>query len=134
MGTFNALHVPAGPELGFLPKIIGDKQASLNLITPFLFEGEQFSWDGPYNTKDPLISTRRGQSIGRLFVTNARLIFWSDDSTKPHAAVFYDDIQGWKSSWMPLKSRAITMFVGNNKILFAANSTAIENAERIMNR
>jgi hypothetical protein len=130
MPTFNAFHVPAGPELGYLPKILADKQTSLNLISPFLFEGEQFSWDGPYNTKDPLLATRPGQSMGRIFVSNLRLIFWSDDATKPHAAVFYDDIQGWKSSWMPFKSKGITMIVGDRKVIFAANSTAIENAER----
>lgn len=66
MPTFKAFHVPAGPELGLLPKILADKQTSLNLISPFLFEGEQFSWDGPYNTKDPLLATRPGQSMGRI--------------------------------------------------------------------
>jgi hypothetical protein len=34
---------------------------------------------------------------------------------------------------MPLKSRGVIAIVGGRKVIFAANSTAIENAERFMN-
>jgi hypothetical protein len=123
-------HVPNGPASGNLPKIIQDKEASSSLITPYLIEDEFYSWDGPYNTKDQALRTRPGQSMGRLFVTSTRLLFWSDDTTKPHVGLFYVDIQGWKSSWMPMKSRSVVVCVGGRKVIFVANSTAIENAER----
>jgi hypothetical protein len=34
---------------------------------------------------------------------------------------------------MPLKSRGVIAMVGGRKVIFAANTTAIENAERFMN-
>lgn len=134
MPTFGDFHAPSGAEVGFLPKVIPNKDVSSQLVSTFLIEGEYYSWDGPYNTKDPVLATRPGQSMGRIFVTNFRILFWSDDSPKPHVGLFYDDIQGWKTSWMPMKSRGVIAIVNGRKIIFAANSTAIENAERFINK
>ena len=127
MGDF---HEPLGPSVGILPKIIPDKDTAARLIQSFLVKSEFYAWDGPYNTKDYILVTRPGQSMGRLFVTNKRLLFWSDDLAKPHVGLFYSDIQGWKTSWMPLKSRGVVAMVAGRKVIFVANSTAIENAER----
>jgi hypothetical protein len=66
--------------------------------------------------------------MGRVFVTNFRLIFWSDDEDKPHIGVFYSDIESWKTNWMPMKSRGVIMYVSDRKVIFAANSTAMEHA------
>ena len=133
MPTFGDFHAPSGPEVGFLPKIIPNKDVSAQLISTFLIEDEFYSWDGPYNTKDAILVTRPGQSMGRIFVTNLRILFWSDDFPKPHVGLFYDDIQGWKTSWMPMKSRGVIAMVAGRKVIFAANSSAIENAERFIN-
>ena len=130
-GDFNE---PNGPDVGYLPKIVTNKDVSAQLVSPFLLDGEFYSWDGPYNTKDPVLATRPGQSMGRLFVTNLRILFWSDDLTKPHVGLFYEHIQGWKNSWMPMKSRGVIVIVAGRKVIFAANSSAIENAERFMKR
>lgn len=127
-------HEPLGPPVGMIPKIIPNKETASRLIQSFLIKDEFYAWDGPYNTKDRILVTRPGQSMGRLFVTNNRLLFWSDDSPKPHVGLFYTDIQGWKTSWMPLKSRGVIAMVAGRKVIFAANSTAIENAERYMKR
>lgn len=134
MSTFGDFHIPDGPISGSLPKIIQDKEVSASLLAPYLLEGEFYSWDGPYNTKDIILRTRPGQSMGRLYITNLRLLFWSDDASKPQIGVFYDDIQGWKTSWMPMKSRGVVAFVGGRKVIFAANATAIENAERYIKK
>ena len=134
MASFGDFHAPNGPEVGYLPKIVPNKDVSAQLISPFLVADEFYSWDGPYNTKDSVLVTRSGQSMGRLFVTNLRILFWSDDLTKPHIGLFYEDIQGWKTSWMPMKSRGVIAIVAGRKVIFAANSTAIENAERFMNK
>jgi hypothetical protein len=131
MGDF---HEPLGPLVGMLPRIIPNKDAAARLIQSFLVKDEFYAWDGPYNTKDYILVTRPGQSMGRLFVTNKRLLFWSDDVAKPHVGLFYNDIQGWKTSWMPMKSRGVIAMVAGRKVIFAANSTAIENAERFINR
>ena len=127
-------HEPLGQSAGILPKIIPNKDIAARLIESFLLRDEFYAWDGPYNTKDYILATRSGQSMGRLFVTNRRLLFWSDDLTKPHVGLFYSDIQGWKTSWMPMKSRGVIAMVAGRKVIFAANSTAIENAERYMKR
>lgn len=127
-------HVPIGPNVGSIPRIIPNKDFAAQLIYSFLVKGETYVWDGPYNTKDRALVTRPGQSMGRLFVTNKRLLFWSDDVVKPHVGLFYEDIQSWKTSWMPLKSRGVTAMIAGRKVLFAANSTAIENAERFIKR
>jgi hypothetical protein len=133
MSAIGDFHVPNGPDVGFLPKIVPNKDFSAQLISPFLIENEFYSWDGPYNTKDNVLITRSGQSMGRLFVTNLRILFWSDDLPKPHAGLFYEDIQGWKTSWMPMKSRGVIVIVAGRKVIFAANSSAVENAERFVN-
>ncbi len=134
MGSIGDFHVPNGPETGFLKAVIPNKDVSIALLTPYLNTGEHFVWDGPYNTKEIPLATRSGQSMGRLFVTNLRLLFWSDDSPKPHVGLFYTDIQGWKTSWMPMKSRGVIVIVNGRKTIFAANSTAIENAERYIKK
>lgn len=134
MTTVGDFHVPNGPDTGHLRAIIPNKDVSIALVTPYLIEGEHYVWDGPYNTKEIPLATRHGQSMGRLFVTNLRLLFWSDDTAKPHVGLFYDDIQGWKTSWMPMKSRGVIAIVNGRKTLFAANSTAIENAERYIKK
>lgn len=132
MPSFGDFHAPQGPDVGHLPRIIPNKDVSLQVISPFLLEGESYAWDGPYNTKDPILATRPGQSMGRIFVTNFRILFWSDDLPKPHVGLFYDDIQGWKTSWMPMKSRGVIVIVAGRKVIFAGNSSAIENAERFV--
>jgi hypothetical protein len=133
MNSIGNFHSPIGPDVGLLPKVMVDKNLSMQYVYPFLLEGETFAWDGPYSTRDSALSTRMNKSLGRLFVTNLRLIFWSDDLPKPHAAVFYEDIQGWKTNWMPLKTRAVFAIIGGRKVLFAANTSAVKNAERYLN-
>jgi hypothetical protein len=124
-------HNVNGSNIGRLPKYMPNKEDAAVLIDNFLMAGEIYVWDGVYNTKDHHLSTRRGtQSMGRVFVTNTRLIFWSDDEDKPHVGVLYNDIESWKTSWMPLKSRGVVMYVGAQKVIFAANSTTIEHATR----
>lgn len=134
MPSIGDFHSPNGPEVGYLPKIVPNKDVSAKLIAPFLTENEFYSWDGPYNTKDLVLVTRPGQSLGRLFVTNLRILFWSDDLPKPHVGLFYEDIQGWKTTWMPMKSRGVIAIVAGRKVIFAANSSAVENAERFMRK
>lgn len=134
MTSIGDFHVPNGPDYGYLPRIVPNKDLSAQFISHYLVENEFYSWDGPYNTKDKALATKPGQSMGRLFVTNFRILFWSDDLPKPHVGLFYEDIQGWKTSWMPLKSRGVIVMVAGRKVIFAANSSAIENAERFINR
>ena len=127
-------HEPLGAPVGIIPKIIPNKDTAARLVQSFLLKDEFYAWDGPYNTKDRILVTRPGQSMGRLFVTNNRLLFWSDDLPKPHIGLFYSDIQEWKTSWMPMKSRGVIVMVAGRKVIFAANSTAIENAERYIKK
>jgi hypothetical protein len=127
--AIGGFHNVNGSSIGRLPKYMPNKEDAAVLIDNFLMAGEVYVWDGVYNTKDNHLSTRRGtQSMGRVFVTNTRLIFWSDDEDKPHIGVLYNDIESWKTSWMPLKSRGVVMYVGGQKVIFAANSTAMEHA------
>lgn len=128
--SIGGFHQIDGPGLGRLPKFMPQKNDAMLLIDPYLMEGEKYVWDGVYNTKDPQLSTRYGttQSMGRVFVTNFRLLFWSDDENKPHIGVFYQDITSWKTNWMPMKSRGVIMHVNGRKVIFAANSTAMEHA------
>ena len=127
--AIGGFHNVNGSSIGRLPKYMTNKDDAATLIDNFLMAGEVYVWDGVYNTKDNQLSTRVGtQSMGRVFVTNTRLIFWSDDEDKPHIGVLYNDIESWKTSWMPLKSRGVVMYVGGQKVIFAANSTAMEHA------
>lgn len=125
----NGFHVPQGQDYGYLSKIIRDKRITSSVIDTFLDASERYIWDGPYNTADPEIVTRLGQSQGRLFVTDIRIMFWSDDCRKPHKGIYYKDIENWKSSWMPLMNRGVALTVLSRKIIFLANSTAVKHAE-----
>lgn len=128
-------HAVEGPNHSRLPTYMPQKDYSSIVIKQFLLNGESYIWDGVYNSKGYPISTRQStQSMGRLFVTNLRLIFWSDDFDKPHLAVFYRDIESWKTNWLPMKSRGVAMVVSRNKVLFAANSTAIDLATKEYSR
>jgi hypothetical protein len=128
--TVNDFHIIEGKGVGRLPKIAVDRELPVTFIKPFLLVGEEVLYHGVYNTKDRHISTRSGknQSMGRMFVTNLRLMFWSDDYDRPHLGAFYSDITYWKTSWMPLKSRGVVLIIGGKKVLFAANSNAVETA------
>lgn len=117
-----------------LPKIVADKNLASNLIQPYLLEGEHFVWSSPYNTKEKRIATRAGQSLGHLFVTNLRLLFWSDNMLKPHVGVFFEDITDWKSSWMPMKSRGVRFSIGQSRYLFAAGKISVIEAEKIITK
>jgi hypothetical protein len=129
--AIGGFHEVSGSRGGRLPKYMPNREDAAQLIDGYLMRGEEYIWDGVYNTKDQNLSTRRGtQSMGRVFVTNTRLIFWSDDEDKPHVGVLYNDIESWKTSWMPLKSRGVIMYVGGQKVIFAANSTTMEHATR----
>jgi hypothetical protein len=124
-------HEVKGPRVGRLPKYMPNKVVASQIVDGFLLQGEEYVWDGVYNTKDFQLSTRRGaQSLGRVFVTNLRLIFWSDDEDKPHLGVLYKDIESWKTSWMPMKTRGVIMYVDGQKVVFAANSTTMEHATK----
>ena len=48
MPSIGDFHVPNGPEVGYLPKIVPNKDVSVQLISPFFIEDEFYSWDGPY--------------------------------------------------------------------------------------
>ena len=126
-------HIPYGEETGLLPKYMQDKRLSVVVLSPYLDIGEKYIWDGPYNTADPAISTRFNQSQGRLFVTNQRILFWSDDTRKPHIGLYYLDIDEWKSSWMPLKSRGVALIADGRKVIFVANVNAVKHAEETYN-
>ncbi len=130
LGTF---HVVDGPSIFLLPKHTRSKEFGAQVIQDFLLEEEIYSWDGPYNTKQSPIATHSGQSLGRVFITNKRLVFWADEQFKPHVGLFYKDIQGWKSRWMPMSSRGVIMVVNNKQYIWAAAKTAVRHAEKRIN-
>jgi len=48
---------------------------------------------------------------------------------KPHAGLFYEDIEVWRTSWIPLQSRGVCVTTGGQEFLFAAYVTAVLKAE-----
>jgi hypothetical protein len=132
MSNHNLYREVYGPIAGKLPKLILDKNKGGEIITPYLIEGETYHWVGSYNTKNPNIAVKQGQSLGHLFVTNTRLIFWPDEAFKPNVAIHYSDIAQWKSSWLPMKSRAVNIVIGGEKLIFAAAKTAVRKAEALL--
>ena len=47
MPSIGDFHSPNGPDAGYLPKIVPNKDVSAQLISPYLIEAEFYSWDGP---------------------------------------------------------------------------------------
>jgi hypothetical protein len=133
MRELGSFHEVLGPEKTKLPKHTRSKEFGAQVIQSFLKDGEHYSWDGPYNTKAQPIATFQGQSLGRVFVTSERLLFWPDELLKPHLGLSYKDIQGWKSSWLPMSSRGVIMIVNNQQYIWAGAKTAIRHAEQFIN-
>ena len=125
-------HEVSGPIFGKLPKLILDKNKGGEIITPYLESDETYQWVGSYNTKNKDIAFKSGQSLGHLFVTNKRLIFWPDEAFKPHKGIYFSQITNWKSTWLPMKSRAINLILGGDKVIFAAAKTAVRKAEQFL--
>lgn len=118
-------HTPVGIPEKIMPHYVarGQKELVASIIVPFLQDDEVYVTHGLYNTKDRLISVNGGQSLGRLVVTNQRLIFWPDDYLYPHLAVDFASMYDWESQWM-FKLRGLFFFVEGQRHMFGTHKTA----------
>jgi hypothetical protein len=118
-------HTPKGIPEKIMPHYVAREQKELvaSTILPFLQENEVYVTHGLYNTKDRLISVRGGQSLGRLVVTNQRLIFWPDNFAAPHLAVDFESMYDWEIQWM-FRLRGLFFFVDGQRHMFGTHKTA----------
>ena len=118
-------HTPHGLKQKDMPHFVAREQKELvaEVIGPFLEEGEFYVTHGIYNTKDKLISIKSGQSLGRLVVTNMRLIFWPDKYPQPKLAVDFASMYDWEITSM-FNSRGIFFFVEGQRHMFGTHKTA----------
>ena len=120
--TNRFIHMPSGPETTMLPKYFGSREMSKTAILPHLEDFEIYIWDGVYNTKDARLAySQFGQSLGRLYVTNQRLLFWPDKSTKPYRAVYWLDIEKVNKIRLPLTTNlfGFEILSSDKKAIFA---------------
>jgi hypothetical protein len=120
-------HTPIGIAEMLMPHYVAREQTELveSIIKPFLIANEHYVRHGLYNTKDKFISVTNGQSLGRVIVTNLRLIFWPDDYMYPHLAVDFESIYYWESTWM-FNLRGIFFFVEGQRYMFDTHKSAAE--------
>ena len=118
-------HTPVGIPEKLMPHYVAREQKELvaEVIAPFLQVNEFYVIHGIYNTKDQLISVTGQQSLGRLIVTNTRLIFWPDNYMYPHIAVDFASIDNWEIQWM-FNSRGLFFFVDGQRHMFGTHKTA----------
>ena len=118
-------HTPRGTSEAVMPHYVAREQKDLvaSVIAPYLEQGESYVIHGLYNTKDKLISVTGGQSLGRVVVTNQRLIFWPDNFAAPHLAVDFESMYHWEIQWM-FKLRGLFFFVDGQRHMFGTHKTA----------
>ena len=118
-------HKPVGVTQKDMPHFVAREQRELvaEAIGPFLEEDECYVTHGIYNTKDKFISVTQNQSLGRLIVTNRRLIFWPDHFKQPHLAIDFESIYDWEVARV-FNSRGIFFFVENQRYMFGTHKTA----------
>jgi hypothetical protein len=118
-------HTPVGTPEKVMPHYVAREQREVvaEVVAPFLQENEYYVIHGIYNTKDHLISVTGHQSLGRIIVTNTRLIFWPDNYIYPHLAIDFESIGNWELQWM-LNSRGLFFFVDNQRHMFGTHKSA----------
>jgi hypothetical protein len=118
-------HKPQGITSKPMPHYVAREQKDLvaSVIDPYLIENERYEIHGIYNTKDAIIGITGNQSLGRLIVTNLRLIFWPDYLGYPHLAVDYESIYDWETTWM-FNYRGIFFYTGGHRHMFGTHKSA----------
>lgn len=127
-------YTPEFPEIGYLKKLGAaqgmDENFRKGLIKGYLDESEKIYTSKAFGSRNPKLMFQNGD-LGWLFVTNKRIIFWSDNSLKPHIAVNYDDINFCKIGYAIMGQKTLKIDVNGDIIKFGTHKFAAELIEKL---
>jgi hypothetical protein len=123
-----SFYPPDFPEIGYLKKWGGaqgmDENFRKNLIKKYLPDSEIVYLSKAFGSKNLILKHNKCDE-GWLFVTDKRILFWSDNSTKPNVAIDFQDIKKCRTSkWGIMKQRSITIQSDGFPVLFVTHKEA----------
>ena len=129
--------VPKGPEIALIANY-GSAQGMpepirIDLVSPFILESEIVYASKAFGSRDTTLM-HNNCDLGWLFVTSQKILFWSDESKKPHIAVNFDSLQGVKSSWAIMRQRKVEVTVDGLTVKFGTHKDAAQLIEKLFNQ
>jgi hypothetical protein len=128
-------YTPEFPEIVQLSKLGGAAGMGENfrkdLISKYLTDSETTLMSKAFGSRNPIIMFQNCD-LGWLIVTTMRILFWSDESTKPHKAIDFEDIATCSSRWAIMKQRSVKISVGNKTFKFGTHRSAARLIEKLV--
>ena len=127
-------YTPEFPNIGHLSKLGGAGGMGENfrkdLISKHLTDSETTLMSKAFGSRNPIIMFKNCD-IGWLIVTNKRILFWSDESIKPHIAIDIEDISTCSSRWAIMKQRSVKISMDDKTFKFGTHKNAARLIEKL---
>jgi hypothetical protein len=101
-----------------------------DLISKYLADSEANLMSKAFGSRNPMIMFQNCD-LGWLIITNKRILFWSDESIKPHIAVNFEDISACSSNWAIMKQRSVKISVNDKTFKFGTHKNAARLIEKL---
>jgi hypothetical protein len=128
-------YAPDFPEIGYLKKLGAaqgmNENSRKSLLKTFLDKDEMIYCSKAFGSRNPKLMFQ-STDLGWMFVTNRRLLFWSDNSKKPHAAINYKDMNSCKISYAIMRQRVVKINSDGNIIKFGTHKFAAKLIKKII--
>lgn len=129
-------YAPEFPDIGYLSKLGSaggtDENIRKDLVSKYLADSEITLISKAYGSRNPIIMYQ-DCDLGWLIVTNKRILFWSDESIKPHIAINFENISTCSSKWAIMKLRSVKINVNNKFFKFGTHKDAARLIEKQCN-
>jgi hypothetical protein len=129
-------YTPDFSDIGHLSKLGGasgmGENFRIDLINDFLTDSETALTSKAFGSRNPILMYKNCD-LGWLVVTNKRVLFWSDESTKPHKAINLEDIDSCNSRWAIMKQRSVRISVDGKNFNFGTHKSAARLIQKLVN-
>ena len=130
-----SFYKPELPNIGHLNKWGGaqgmGEDFRKNLISNFLIESEIVHTSKVFGSRNPILMFQNCDT-GWLFVTNTRILFWSDKSDTPHSAIDFASITKCSSRWAIMRLRSVKIQVDGTPVKFGTQRDAARLIEKLV--
>lgn len=120
-------YAPEFPNINHLSKLGGaggmGENFRMDLISKYLTDSEIAFTSKAFGSRHPVLMFQ-DCDLGWIIVTNKRILFWSDESIKPHIAINFEDIDYFSSRWAIMKQRSIEIGVDGKTFTFGTHNSA----------
>jgi hypothetical protein len=128
-------YTPDFPQICYLRKLGAaqgmDENYRKGLLEAHLEDGELVYSSKAYGSRNPKLMFQNGD-LGWMFVTNKRILFWSDNSRKPHIAIDYKNINSCKIGYAIMRQKSLKIDVDGESIKFGTHKNAAELIKKLV--